>query len=568
MQTQTQPTIELLESRIAPASIAITYADLDGDMVKITASKAGLVAPPLDLTDLTLTGGASGHLSLLNLTEAGFNTASVLFTVTKAANGDGLADVTRINGGTNNLGAIVVKGDLAEIDAGSGTAGTPAIGSLSVRSMGLYGNGNECDIVGSLGALTVTRDLKGAYVHITGNSFTVGPVIIGGSLVGGTSLNSGRIFADGNIGNVRIGGDVQGGAGENSGSIFSGGNVGTVTIGGSLLGGGGPVGSGPCLRSTDGCGENRGRCAGFSGQASGAIIANDDLPSLTVAGSLSAPKAGRAAESMPPAISGRCRSAAICKAAPGRAPGALRECRPIDSVQIGGSLAGGGGSRSGSILGAAKSARCESGTTWRVAAASCPAASTSDGKITSVNIVGSLAGGSGIASGRIGGDEIVAVAIGGDVVGGAADDSGALISTDSKLGNVTVRGSIVGGAGENSGKITSGFTTGIVKIGGSVVGGTGENSGAIDSAAFMVSVSVGGSLVGGTAGSGAISGGGDLNSVTIGRDVVGGGALDTGAIFAARHGARDRRRIRRGRRGHPQRGDFLVGTSRRRENRR
>ena len=55
---KTTTTIEPLESRIAPAAIVVTYADLDGDLVRITASKAGLVAPPLDLTDLTLTGGA------------------------------------------------------------------------------------------------------------------------------------------------------------------------------------------------------------------------------------------------------------------------------------------------------------------------------------------------------------------------------------------------------------------------------------------------------------------------------------------------------------------------------
>jgi hypothetical protein len=219
MKTASVHSIELLESRIAPASAFVTYTDRDGDLVKITASNAIAVAPPLDVTDLTLTGGATA-ISPCSISPKPASTARASLSPSpRPPAADGLADVTRINAGTNDLGAVLVKGDLADIDAGSSTFETPAIASLSVRSMGLYGNGGTCDIQGSLGSLKVTGDVRYAYVHVFGDdSFSIGPVTIGGSLVGSVSDNSGRIYADGAIGAVRIGGDVQGGAGLFSGS--------------------------------------------------------------------------------------------------------------------------------------------------------------------------------------------------------------------------------------------------------------------------------------------------------------------------------------------------------------
>lgn len=45
--------LEGLEARIAPAAVSVTYTDIDGELVKITASKHGHVAPPLTFDDLT-----------------------------------------------------------------------------------------------------------------------------------------------------------------------------------------------------------------------------------------------------------------------------------------------------------------------------------------------------------------------------------------------------------------------------------------------------------------------------------------------------------------------------------
>src|SRR5438067_1842107 len=113
---------EPLESRFTPASL-LAYTDIDGDKVTVTASAGNLAG------HATIVGG---QLQLLDLSDPSFNGASLTVSVVKAGAGDGRAAVGRINAGTNNLGAVSIKGDLAVIDAGNDTPGTPAVKSLSV----------------------------------------------------------------------------------------------------------------------------------------------------------------------------------------------------------------------------------------------------------------------------------------------------------------------------------------------------------------------------------------------------------------------------------------------------
>ena len=66
-----------------------------------------------------------------------FDLANLATTVTKKGPlGDGLVHVGRIDATGHDLGTVSVTGDLGQIDAGSGTDGTPAVKSLTVRSMG------------------------------------------------------------------------------------------------------------------------------------------------------------------------------------------------------------------------------------------------------------------------------------------------------------------------------------------------------------------------------------------------------------------------------------------------
>jgi hypothetical protein len=280
--------IEILESRIAPASV-FHYTDVDGDKVTITStSSVG------DLGDPGVVNVTAGQLEVLNLSNASFDHANIAFTVLKVAGGNGLAHVGAINGGANDFGSILVKGDLGQIDAGSNTHGSPAIRSLNVRSMGRLGLdtqggvGNlESDIFGALGSLKVTGDVKDAFINVFGHiTATIGSVTIGGSLIGGSGSNSGEIFSFGNMGPVKIRHDVQGGSGLDSGFISSGGTLASMAIGGSLIGGSGDesgeifnsAGMGPVKIGHD--------VHGGSGAGSGFITTVGNLVSVTIGGSL------------------------------------------------------------------------------------------------------------------------------------------------------------------------------------------------------------------------------------------------------------------------------------------
>ena len=177
-------------------------------------------------------------MHFLDLSNPGFNHTNITFTVVKVPGGDGLANVGAIFGGTNDFGTITIKGDLGKIDAGSATPGTPAIKSLTVRSMGRYGTDTQntdtgdhaptsdalvSTISGGLGTLKVTGDVKDVWINVIGGS-GIGSVTIGGSLIGGNALpvpavnldqKSGVISSGGDIKMVKIGGDVRGGDAHN-----------------------------------------------------------------------------------------------------------------------------------------------------------------------------------------------------------------------------------------------------------------------------------------------------------------------------------------------------------------
>src|SRR5207244_533910 len=124
---------------------------------------------------------------------------------TRAGAGDGLVNIGRINATGRNLGNVSVKGDLAEIDAGTG-AGAIAIAKLSARSMGRYGSATLIsNINGQLGSLKVAGDVAAAVMVVTNGG--IGSIGIGGSLVS-TRFLSAHIEASGDIGPVKIGGDV------------------------------------------------------------------------------------------------------------------------------------------------------------------------------------------------------------------------------------------------------------------------------------------------------------------------------------------------------------------------
>src|SRR4030095_8634878 len=190
-------TPEPLEARIAPATLmnprTVTFTDVDGDtaVVKITRGTFDL-ATDFEFQDM---GGGREQLTFLNLSATEFAGAQVKVAITKrGAEGDGLVNVGYINANTIDLASISVLGDLGRIEAGDATASTPALGTLKVRSLGLYGTATQSAggtlsslINGDLGKLVVTTDIRGAALTVGGR---LGSVAIRGTVSWGVVTRS------------------------------------------------------------------------------------------------------------------------------------------------------------------------------------------------------------------------------------------------------------------------------------------------------------------------------------------------------------------------------------------
>lgn len=153
-----------------------------------------------------------------------------------------------------------------------------------------------------------------------------------------------------------------------------------------------------------------------------------------------------------------------------------------------------------------------------------------DGKIGTVNIGGSLIGGSNSASGKItSSGDMGVVKIRHDLLGGSGTDSGYIFSTG-KLAGVTIGGSLIGGSDTNTGEIFGG-DLGAVKIGLDVRGGSGISSGRIATSGNVGSVSIGGSLIGGSnTNTGSIFSSVGIGTVKIRHDLTGGGIVGSASL--------------------------------------
>ena len=194
------PSIEPLESRIAPA--AITFTEFDGDIVRVLVSK-GTAA---QITAAAKIGG--GFLQELDLAaNPAFADANVTISVIGGA-GNGLADVGFIKAGGLDLGSVKVVGDLGRIIAGDANTTDGSVISLNVRTMGARGldtqaaGGNlNSSFLGKLGSLNATGSLTEVSILVRGGTFNldgqIGSIDIGGDLVGGAAERSGTIYARG-----------------------------------------------------------------------------------------------------------------------------------------------------------------------------------------------------------------------------------------------------------------------------------------------------------------------------------------------------------------------------------
>lgn len=431
---QTRLALQPLEDRCTPASVFVSFTDVDGDLVKVTASKPGLVAPPLDMADLTIS--AAGQLQTLNLTDPGFDGAKIVIKATQKPGGDGIVNVGFINAQLVDLDKVIVKGDLGKIAVGDVMAANdPGLNLLKVRSLGTLGLTTGAPDLGSvvrgkLGSMKVAGDVVEAGITVVGSiDGQIGAVSIGGSLIGGAGLDSGRILSDGAMGKVRIAGDVVGGAGENSGQIKAMRAMTKLSIGGSVIGG--------------------------AGKSSGHVFSNTDIAKVRIAGDL----IGSAGEySGNVQCTGSLRRVSIgadVVGGSGNNTGLVVGSDTLGKVRVAGSLIGGSGIGSGAFYGST---------------------------VESIRVGGDVVGGSANRSGVIIGiDAVGPIRVAGDMIGGSISGAASLnlsgaIRFIGRIASVTIGGSLVSGVDNStgtlkrSGAILAGDDIGTLKIGGDIVG--------------------------------------------------------------------------------------------------
>ena len=169
--------IELLESRIAPATVlpgghAVSYTDVDGDVVMVTVSK-GTLTPNNFTFDTAFSDSGPQQLQSLLLNDPQFAGAAVSV-VAKAVNGvgNGLANVGFIQAKDIDLASVKVMGDLGRIVAGDPDPAAPGLKTLTANSMGLFGTSTQANggtlrsfITGGIAQITVAGDLRHAELN-------------------------------------------------------------------------------------------------------------------------------------------------------------------------------------------------------------------------------------------------------------------------------------------------------------------------------------------------------------------------------------------------------------------
>jgi hypothetical protein len=463
--------IEVLESRIAPASV-VHLTDANGDIItfKSTLGTLATSGPGQNVFDDGPLAAGHDQFAVNFGSSLVFNGTSLTVSVTKGPHGDGQLENLIIDASNLSLGSVSVAGDLGYIIAFQ-TGAAPAVKSLTVNSIGRFeadtaGLLETSSVDGSLGKLTIKHNMDGTFFDVTQD---IGSVSIGGSLIGGGGdlMTDGDLFAGANMGNVSIKHDVRGGDEDYSGIVAAYGNLGAVTIGGSVYGG--------------------------SGLYSGSIGGGTNVTGVAVGGSVF----GGPGENS------------------GDIYGAYHADGTVGKVTIGGSLVGSDGDYSG-LVGYSDGGMF-------------------DVSLTTVVIGKDIVAGAGTDSGGVyANGSIGNLKLGGSLIGSSAANSpaGGFIQSNSQAGVIAIGGSIYGGTESSSGQVY--LETGINKlsIGGSIYGGDGDSSGNVQCNGTIGVLNIGGDVIGGDGGASGSVNAGAVTTETIGGVVIPGMGLDSGTVTA------------------------------------
>lgn len=353
---RTGSSIELLESRIAPASL--TFTDVDGDMVHVTVSGAAT----MDDLDHAVHRAASGSgFKITGIDLAGrsiFQNADLTITTDLGGGGDGLVNVGGINAKKLDLHDVTIDGNLVQIDVGDGATATPALNHLTAESFGTPAGGSDdapaSFINGGVGTLEVHGDVNKAWIRVAAGKAnkadgSIGSIMITGALLGGKSKRSGSITATGEITNATVTGALIGGKGVESGSIGTLGNIGTITVG-EIFGGKGKHSGGILTKGGIDDVTVNGSLVGGTGVESGSVGSLLQVQTATVHGSVVGGAGKRSGGIVSRTSLGNVTIDGSLVGGSGSVSGAIGSDGSISMVQIGGSLLGGERPFTGAIL--------------------------------------------------------------------------------------------------------------------------------------------------------------------------------------------------------------------------
>lgn len=498
----------------------IQFVDVDGDLATVHLSKGFLNTSNLSFSTPNAVGGRQLQVISLIGNNAQYQNANLSVTAVKqpgfegdanGVRGDGLVNVGAIYAAVAqpgilqfvngiDLGNITIDGDLGKIHVGD-TAATSAVKNLVVRSMGKLGTTTQPAatqtttpdlislVLGPINSLHVLGDFQST-LQIVGAQFgIVRNLQIDGSLLGGSTSNSGEIFFTGRIDSAKIGrivggeggtsgalvgasstnarivnlqviGDVRGGAGASSG-VVSAPVIGTVRVG-AVIGGVGATSGDVLAGSLDSAVVVR-NIIGGDGKESGQIFANGVLGSVRVFGEVRGGK--------------------------GESSGLIGSTVRIGTAYVFGSILGGDGASSGGVQVDGALSQIRTGALVG-GVGSDSGTIRAGGNIQKLTIDGNVKGGIGSGSGGVDvSGRLLSGFVGGAVIGGDSTATTALLKsgfvTAHRIQNLTVNGDLMagtdGGAGiALSGTIRSETTIGSLTIRGNVTGS--ENVAAIISA--------------------------------------------------------------------------------------
>jgi hypothetical protein len=472
----------------------LTDASFQGASISVKVAKAGggdglvnigrIDATSRDLGSVTI----PGDLAVLDAGDGNTADGAVKSLAVRSMGRYGLATQGAAADLQSNLpggiGALKVAGDVEDVfilvtGGSNGRIGTVSIGgSLVGGDADLSG---RVETSGDIGSVKITGNLEGGAGQ--GSGFIscfgkIGALTIGGSVLGGSGMFNGKIYSQGDPGPIKIGGDLKGGTGDESAFITSDGSLMSFKVGGSIVGGAGEFSGGLSIEGRLGSATIGGSISGGSADHSGFVFAAGDMGPV---------KIGR-----------------DIRGGTGNSSGDVHSDGGLASLTLGGSIVGGSGVNSGYVhselaMGAVKIGGGIFGGTVNLAGYL-----ESRSTLGSVTVAGSLVGGAGSRGGNIFAvSDIGAVKIGGDVRGGSGVFSGSVESSTGKITSISLGGSLAGGSADDTGYIFSGGELGPVKIARDVIGGSVTDAASLDDTGLIqgfriVSISIGGSVVSGT----------------------------------------------------------------------